>query len=1708
MSRLASLVTVVLLTLLASSHADPLRVFIRAGVKTHGPNQHDHPRFLTEWTKLLNERGAKTTGGMDWPTAEQFDGSDVVIVYAQDPWDPTPEQKANIEKFTKRGGGIVVVHDGLCGKKDPAWVKSVIGGSWTYGKAKWFEGDISLYYVNNEHPITVGASNFDLDDEMYYDLDMDPAAKVLASTWTPDQRGLRNGRAFPHIYNTAPQIWTYEKDNYRAFVSIPGHNWSTFEMPQYRAVLLRGIAWAGKRENIEELCKPEELASLRYPAGGPSKPTDELSKLVVHPEFKANLAAAEPLINKPIAMDWDAKGRLWVAETPEYPNGRRGMRQELAGTEWKDHGGLVAQVGKQDRPAHDRISILVDTDGDGIADKKEVFYEGLELVTGFCFYKDGVIVTQAPDILWIRDTKGTGKADKVEVLYHGLGTSDTHAVINNPRWGMDGWIYATHGYSGSRDVTNGDGTKHFGSIGSGVIRFKPDGSVIEQYSSKGGNTWGLSVTWDNEIMWTQATSGDLLLHTLLPESLLARGKVGDTPSYNIVEKSIKTYPLMTWEQQAYRQIDWVGHFTAATGCAIYDGGTWPSKYTGCYMTTEPTINIVHQAFLTPQGVSFTAAKEKGREETEFVVSRDMWFRPIQSEVGPDGALYVLDFYNQAVIHNDTRGPAHNAVNAAVRPDRDHYFGRVWRVDHKDAQKLAVPDLSKAAPAQLVEALSSPNQPVRMTAARLLVEQNAGADLLPSVAADAKHSAPARIQALWILERQGKLTPQLLTAAVKDSNEAVSRNGLKIAGQDSTLAAAVADAVSGKVNDKNDRTRLAAIIALGATKPTPEARQQLVAAWPGLNDPYLQSAVLEAANASPVEYLTTALAAPNPAALRDFVGAICKAARSRPEFAAGIVEALGAPGLESASEGVTALRRAALQSLAEGSKPAAAPAWTPELQAAFSRLLKSNATDVVLPLIAAWDKGNHLAGEAKSESGALLKLLNDAAAPEERRAQAAASLIGIRDLDPAILPAIAEVLGSKAPATLQHRLLEELGNTGDRASGAALIAAYSKVSPVLQEVAFAQILKRAEWTSAFIEALKEKTVPFASLGTIALDKLRHYPDARIAEQASAAIDAIRGPSIQQKDQLIAQLLPNVEEGGDPVKGKELFMGTCAVCHKINGQGANLAPDLTGIGAHPRAELLVDIVDPNREVDPSFAAFDFTMKNGDVFQGIISRENAETILVRDAAGDHELNKTDIASRRELGRSLMPEGFEALGAPTLRDILAFLQSTDSKFRIIDLRTAYDADSRRGLFQSQDQVNDTLKFKRFGNIKIGEVPYYIADPGANASGKNLIVLKGGDGYSKTYPQRVEIPVGHVQATALNFLGGVGGWAYPCCGDEKGEGLPAAKVTVRYEGGQQEEIVLKNGEEFADYIRPHDVPGSKGAFDLVQGKQVRYFRKPLKGGVLEKIVLESYDNRIAPVFVSITAENDGAASPASNAAAAPAAASTAAPAPAPASAEKPAASAVGDLSKVRILAVGGGSSHDFKRWFGDADKVTISELHPASIVYTENPSDIGTAAANSDVLILSTNQPLSAEARQGIFEMANAGKGLILIHPGLWYNWANFPEYNRELAGGGAHGHDRYGEFQVDVVNRNHPVTAGLPANFKIRDELYNFMVDPQGTPIEVLAQATSPLSGKTFPQVWIVKHPKAKIVGITLGHDGAAHDLPEYKQLLQNALRWVSAK
>lgn len=209
-----------------------------------------------------------------------------------------------------------------------------------------------------------------------------------------------------------------------------------------------------------------------------------------------------------------------------------------------------------------------------------------------------------------------------------------------------------------------------------------------------------------------------------------------------------------------------------------------------------------------------------------------------------------------------------------------------------------------------------------------------------------------------------------------------------------------------------------------------------------------------------------------------------------------------------------------------------------------------------------------------------------------------------------------------------------------------------------------------------------------------------------------------------------------------------------------------------------------------------------------------------------------------------------------------------------------------------------------------------------------------------------------------------------------------------------------------------------------------------------------------------------------------------------------------------RVLIVGGGSSHDFDRWFQQADSATLAAVG-ARVSYTDEPSEVLERLAEADVLYLTANQPLPDRAlRAEILALPRQGKGLIIGHAGAWYNWADWPAYNETLVGGGARGHRRFGEFTVEVVSPEHPVMRGVPASFTLEDELYRFERDPEGAPMTVLATAREAETGTVYPIVWTVDGSGGRVVVNTLGHDDGAHEHPAYQRILQNSLRWVGAE
>ncbi len=1195
----------------------PLRIYIRSGPKTHGPGAHDHPRFLAEWVPLLNARGAVATGSDQFPSAAQLAQTDVLVLHTDNAGDITGNDRANLHDYLARGGGIVAVHAGAVAKKEHAWYKSIIGGSWKQGTTQWLEAPMHLYFVNRHHPITTQVSNWAMDDEIYYDMDLANNINVLATAYTPksiDTGGKGNQEAQAraaaavatkkgvNIYDHQPQMWTYERSflpdakPYRAFVSIPGHHYENFNRPNYRSVLLRGIAWAGHRANVDELCIPSELGdALIYPADGPIHPSKASANFEVHPEFEVKLVASEPLIEKVMNMTWDEKGRLWVCETPEYPNGRRISESAI----WQDSGSL--KPGQPKRRAEDRISILSDTNGDGIMDTKKVFAQDLELITSFVLYRNGAIAATSPDIWFLEDTTGDGVADKRTKLYTGLGIRDTHAVINNLRWGHDGWIYATHGYS-TGDVTSPDGQIKFGRDGSGVVRFKPDGSAFEQFNSRNGNTWGLDITWDGQVFWTQPTSGTVFFHSVVPESILAQGKIPGTTSWKGMITNQRTFPAIEWPEQAYVQIDQVGRFTAAAGCAIYEGGAWPAKWNYSYFTTEPTLNIVHHEFVKPDGVSYTVAKEKGREETEFIRSTDLWFRPIETRIGPDGALYLIDFYNQAVMHNDTRGPQHGPANAAVRPDRDHYHSRIWQVQHKQAKILPALNLDRNDLDGLLAAINtSPNAHVKKTALRLAREN---------------HANDSRVAAA---------TPAMGSAAER----AYPR----------TLEAGTAT-----------------------------ARAAILADYVAATDDWTRSAIIAGTHTARTDWLLSALISSHGEALSSFVAVLSPAIK--PGNAARLTAAVSESSSPLCGQILSGV------SLVGSALPPLDAATTANLRKLINR---PDTTAAAILLASAWDTQGTLDSVITPVAKQLLAKLGNSNWTDNQRTAAVAALLSLPQTRDSTLAKIATLLTDpKTSPASQKALLLAVGQLSDRATSKLLVDTYVKTkNPAVFEV----IIQREEFSMALLKAIESNRLTPAALGPANIDRLLRHPVRAVNRLAANALGTSIQTSAEKDALIAQLLPIVSQPGDIANGRKLFAAACAICHKFDDVGQIDVGPPLAGIGSHGAAELLQAIVDPNRSVEPNYWQWNITTKQNQTYSGVIIRETTAGITLRNQGGDIEINAAEITKRENTRRSLMPEGFGGLGEQNLRDLIHYISvSATAPTRTATVAPAVDPTPKTG--------------------------------------------------------------------------------------------------------------------------------------------------------------------------------------------------------------------------------------------------------------------------------------------------------------------------------------------------------------------------------------------------------------------------------------------
>jgi putative membrane-bound dehydrogenase-like protein len=1373
---------------------------------------------------------------------------DALLIYANIN-EIAPAQEKALIAYVEGGGALIPVHcASYCFLNSPRYIAMVGAQFLRHGT-----GEFETKVVDPAHPIMRGFEPFRTWDETY-----------VHHKHNEEGRHVLQVRAEGR--SEEPWTWVRTQGKGRVFYTAYGHDGRTWQNPGFHDLLERGIRWAmnkgparDSRARVQAGLPaftydeasadiPNYLPGRQWGTQGepirrmqhPLSPEESMRHLVVPDGFEPRLFAAEPAIAKPICMTWDHRGRLWIAESVDYPNTK--------------HPGTAGR---------DRITVCEDADGDGKADKFTVFAEGLNIPTSILCADGGLIVLQAPDTLFLKDTNGDGKADVRKVLFTGWGTDDTHAGPSNLRRGFDNWVWGIVGYSGFRGTVGGE--RHRAS--QTFYRFKPDGSKLEFLRNTSNNSWGVGFSEDGLVFGSTA-NGCPSVYLPIPNRYYESVR-GWAPQ--VLRNIAVNYQFFPVTEQV-RQVDWHGGFTAGAGHALYTARTYPPQYWNqAAFVAEPTGHLVAAFTLRRKGSDVAAYYG-----WNLLASDDEWTSPIAAEVGPDGNVWVIDWYNFIVQHNPTpRGFHTGRGNAYETPLRDKVHGRIYRIAYKDAKASTPPSLDPGDPKGLMAALSCDNQFWRMHAQRLLVERGK-TDVVPALierlrdrSVDAIGLNVGAIHAMWAMHGLGALDGSNATAteavvgALAHPSAGVRRNAVQVLPRGDRSAGAVLSA--GLLADTDPQVRLAALLALADQPPSDEAGKALADALrQGLarNDRWLADAATSAAAHNDRSFLRAMAAAaggrpagarPGPEVLRVVERVAEHWARGGPvDQAAGL--------LASLRGGDAAVDEALFRGMARGwpkGRPARLDRETAEAVKGLALELPAAARGQLVRLVSPWGDPV-LEGINAETAAALLKTVKDEALSELRRVDAAKQFVELRSASDESAREVLAMITPRTPPVLAAGLIDAVSAGSAPGAGAALLERLSALAPSLRAQVIRALLGRAEWTTALVDALEKNQVRLSELVLDQKQALAAHPNPAIANRARRLLRQGGGLPDPDRQRVVDQLTAQVRQGGDAAAGKLVFTQQCAKCHRHGNEGGQVGPDLSGVAALPRDELMIHILDPSRSVEGTFVQYTVATTDGRVIGGLLAAETRTTVELLDAEGKrHVVLREDIDEMNASKKSLMPEGFEKQITPAqLNDLLAFLTSR-GKYLPLDLRKAATIVSTRGMFYDTNSLMERLVFRDWSPKVFEGVPFLLVDPQGSRV-PNVILLHGPIGeFPPRMPRSVELPC-HAPARAIHLLSGVSGWGYP--GGQKGS--VSMIVRLHYADGSVEDHPLENGVHFADYIRVVDVPGSKLAFNL-RGQQIRYLAvHPKKKDSIDRIELVKGPDETAPIVVAVTVEGEDGGKP------------------------------------------------------------------------------------------------------------------------------------------------------------------------------------------------------------------------------------------------------
>jgi putative membrane-bound dehydrogenase-like protein len=963
---------------------------------------------------------------------------------------------------------------------------------------------------------------------------------------------------------------------------------------------------------------------------GPFTAREEQNTFQLPPGFRIELVACEPNVVDPVAIAFDENGRMYVAEMPGYPNGGLGKGDIHSG----------------------KIKLLEDRDGDGFYEHCTTFAEDLRFPTSVMPWRGGILASVAPDILFLADTDGDGKADRRRTLYTGFGLENIQQLINSLQWGLDNWVYGCAGLNGGAVRSAEKPDLPAVTLLNRGVRFHPEKPGSLEPTS-GGGQFGLAADpWQN---WLTVTNSQHLRHFVLPDHYLRRNPALavpsvtlDIPDHGAACKVFRISPFEAWRVERTRrrqqgpdasrfpstELVPGGYITSACSPVVYTADLFPESFHNNTFVCDPANNLIHRDVLVPHGATFIA--KRGDADREFLASTDTWFRPVNLTIGPDGALYVVDFYREVIetplsLPDDIK----QGLNLESRGR-----GRIWRILPEKAKRSPKPSLGKASLNELVQNLAHPNSWWRLTAQRLLVErQDCSVVLaLAKLAHDSK-SELGRAHALWTLDGLGALLDQLVLQALGDSSPGVREQALRLAEKRLARSEEVRQAVVRLANDSSPRVRFQAALILGETDSQSATLALGQIALRDLTDPWTRLAVLSS--------------------VRGRAHILLDLLATRPEF----------------SKQATADQ---LQFLMQIARLLGAEADHPKLAAAL-KLLRPKANEPVdwqIAVLTGLAQGmqarqESLSGLFNKPPDDLKDLLDEIkpiftssatlATDEKLPVGVRLSTIRLLAFGPwsDVAKSLQDLLKPQNPSEIQLAAVQALANQDHPKVPEILLTSWDGYSPKIRREVLEALLARPERVFELLNAIERKKVLAGQLEPSRLDQLRKYPNAKIRQRVE---NLLAGQSSPDRQKVLQDYRPGLDLKPDAARGKLVFKKVCSTCHRLENEGNEVGPDLLSALRNKTPEtLLTDILDPSREVDPRYLNYQIITKSGRVFTGMIASETASSLTLRRAEkAEDTILRQQIDEIQATGKSVMPDGLEMqMSKQDLADVIGYLMS-----------------------------------------------------------------------------------------------------------------------------------------------------------------------------------------------------------------------------------------------------------------------------------------------------------------------------------------------------------------------------------------------------------------------------------------------------------------